>query len=39
VTDFLLRPGYLVMDRAMLLGIKKRVETEAQGRPPLSTPQ
>ena len=39
VTDFLLRPGYLVMDRAMLLGIKKRVETEAQGRPPLPTPQ
>lgn len=29
VTDFLLRPGYLVMDRAMLLGIKKRAEGES----------
>ena len=38
VTDFLLRPGYLVMDRAMLLGIKKRAEDGAQRKPPPSTP-
>ncbi|GGH97352.1 hypothetical protein ACFFGR_18370 [Arthrobacter liuii] len=30
VTDFLLRPGYLVMERAMLLGIKKRADSEAR---------
>ena len=32
-TDFLLRPAYLVMDRAMLLGIKKRAEKQALGTP------
>lgn len=36
VTDFLLRPGYLVMDRAMLLGIKKRAEGHARRKPPPS---
>ena len=34
VTDFILRPAYLVMDRAMLLGIKKRAGVERQGTPP-----
>lgn len=38
VTDFLLRPGYLVMDRAMLLGIKRRAEAEMHG-PPSSAPR
>ena len=28
--DFLLQPGYLVMDRAMLLGIKQRAERQAK---------
>lgn len=28
IMDFLLRPGYLVMDRAMLLGIKHRAESQ-----------
>lgn len=28
--DFLLQPGYLLMDRAMLLGIKQRAEREMQ---------
>lgn len=28
--DFLLQPGYLVMDRAMLLGIKERAERQAK---------
>ncbi|WP_228403610.1 hypothetical protein [Pseudarthrobacter sp. L1SW] len=28
--DFLLQPGYLFMDRAMLLGIKQRAEREVQ---------
>ncbi|TQJ58395.1 hypothetical protein FBY30_0622 [Arthrobacter sp. SLBN-83] len=39
VMDFLLRPGYLVMDRAMLLGIKKRAEGNAhiRGRPGVSS--
>ena len=37
VTDFLLRPGYLVMDRAMLLGIKKRAEGGALRNPSPST--
>lgn len=32
--DFVLRPGYLVMDRAMLLGIKKRAGRDAQRKPP-----
>ncbi len=36
VMDFLLRPGYLVMDRAMLLGIKKRAEGNAHSREPSS---
>lgn len=38
VMDFLLRPGYLIMDRAMLLGIKKRAEREAQGQTPSPKP-
>lgn len=29
IFDFIFRPGYLVMDRAMLLGIKRRAEREA----------
>lgn len=33
VIDFLLRPGYLVMDRAMLPGIKQRAEGEAKKNP------
>ncbi|MGN6441903.1 MAG: hypothetical protein ACTHL6_08430 [Arthrobacter sp.] len=33
VMDFL-RPGYLVMDRAMLLGIRKRAEGNAHSREP-----
>lgn len=37
--DFLLLRWYLVMDRAMLLGIKKRAEREAHGRQPSSAPQ
>lgn len=31
--DFLLQPGYLVMDRAMLLGIKQRAERELPTQP------
>jgi len=34
VMDFLLRPGYLAMDRAMLLGIKKRAEGNVHSRGP-----
>jgi len=37
--DFLLRPGYLVMDRAMLVGIKERAEGGARRRHPPSTPE
>ncbi|WP_324644080.1 hypothetical protein [Pseudarthrobacter sp. LT1] len=37
--DFVLRPGYLVMDRAMLLGIKKRAGSDAQRKPPPSAQQ
>ncbi|MDV2979452.1 hypothetical protein [Pseudarthrobacter oxydans] len=29
-TDVLLQPGYLVMDRAMLLGITQRAERQAK---------
>jgi hypothetical protein len=37
--DFLLQPGYLVMDRAMLLGIKQRAEREMQeGQAPAGRP-
>jgi hypothetical protein len=33
VTDFILRPAYLVMDRAMLLGIRKRAGVQGQATP------
>jgi hypothetical protein len=35
--DFVLRPGYLVMDRAMLLGIKRRAEAETHSPPSSAT--